>query len=133
MTAVVVFCVNMQVILGFSVVVSTPASLIKRVRCQQMSFPCAATQNVPKGVVRELWVTCCAVFCRVLRPPGGGSSNLFGGFEDDAAASRKPHKMASNIFGTPEQPESGPKRSNPPGQNINQRPIDSIEIGRAHV
>uniref|UniRef100_H2S9N6 Jupiter microtubule associated homolog 2 n=1 Tax=Takifugu rubripes TaxID=31033 RepID=H2S9N6_TAKRU len=52
---------------------------------------------------------------RVLRPPGGGSSNLFGGFEDDAAASRKPHKMASNIFGSPEQPESNPKRSNPPG------------------
>ncbi|TWW69594.1 jupiter microtubule associated homolog 2 [Takifugu flavidus] len=52
---------------------------------------------------------------RVLRPPGGGSSNLFGGFEDDAGASRKPHKMASNIFGSPEQPESNPKRSNPPG------------------
>lgn len=57
------------------------------------------------------------VFCRVLRPPGGGSSNLFGGYEDDANGSRKSHKMASNIFGTPEQSESVPRRSNPPGQD----------------
>ncbi|XP_041673154.1 jupiter microtubule associated homolog 2 [Cheilinus undulatus] len=52
---------------------------------------------------------------RVLRPPGGGSSNLFGGYEEDAGASRRPNKMASSVFAPPEQPQSGPKRSNPPG------------------
>ncbi|XP_029914581.1 jupiter microtubule associated homolog 2 isoform X2 [Myripristis murdjan] len=52
---------------------------------------------------------------RVLRPPGGGSSNLFGGFDEDAAASRRPNKMASTIFAPAEEPQGGPKRSNPPG------------------
>lgn len=56
------------------------------------------------------------VSCRVLQPPGGGSSNLFGGYEDDSAASRRPHKMASKVFAPPEEPQSVPKRSNPPGQ-----------------
>lgn len=56
------------------------------------------------------------VVCRVLRPPGGGSSNIFGGYEDDAGASRKPNKMASNVFAPPEPTESAPKRNNPPGQ-----------------
>lgn len=77
---------------------------------------CTSSKESCKGIVDEVAFQF-RVFCRVLRPPGGGSSNLFGGFEDDAAASRKPHKMASNIFGTPEQAESAPKRSNPPGQN----------------
>ncbi|XP_072916551.1 jupiter microtubule associated homolog 2 isoform X1 [Hemitrygon akajei] len=48
---------------------------------------------------------------RVLKPPGGGSSNIFGAPEEPAS---KPHKMASNIFGPPEE-ISVPKRSNPPG------------------
>uniref|UniRef100_UPI00398F12E2 jupiter microtubule associated homolog 2 n=1 Tax=Pristiophorus japonicus TaxID=55135 RepID=UPI00398F12E2 len=48
---------------------------------------------------------------RVLRPPGGGSSNIFGTTD---VTSSKPHKMASNIFGPPEE-TSLPKRSNPPG------------------
>ncbi|KAF4092947.1 hypothetical protein AMELA_G00026500 [Ameiurus melas] len=52
---------------------------------------------------------------RVLRPPGGGSSNIFGGYEDDGGASRRPNKMASTIFGPPEDSQGGPKRSNPPG------------------
>ncbi|XP_074553669.1 jupiter microtubule associated homolog 2 [Halichoeres trimaculatus] len=52
---------------------------------------------------------------RVLRPPGGGSSNLFGGYEDDAGASRRPNKMASKVFASPEEPQSAPRRSNPPG------------------
>lgn len=58
------------------------------------------------------------VFYRVLQPPGGGSSNLFGGYEDDAGASRKPNKMASKVFAPPEQPQNVPRRSNPPGQAI---------------
>lgn len=88
-----------------------PAVCVVLYMCSNADHP----KRSCKGIVDE--VLHCGVFCRVLRPPGGGSSNLFGGFEDDAAASRKPHKMASNIFGTPEQPESSPKRSNPPGQN----------------
>uniref|UniRef100_A0A3Q3WN22 Uncharacterized protein n=1 Tax=Mola mola TaxID=94237 RepID=A0A3Q3WN22_MOLML len=52
---------------------------------------------------------------RVLRPPGGGSSNLFGGYEDDAAPSRRPDKMASKVFAPPEQSQNVPRRSNPPG------------------
>uniref|UniRef100_A0A8C6TE24 Jupiter microtubule associated homolog 2 n=1 Tax=Neogobius melanostomus TaxID=47308 RepID=A0A8C6TE24_9GOBI len=51
---------------------------------------------------------------RVLRPPGGASSNLFGGYEDDAAA-RRPNKMASSVFAPPEEPKSAPKRAIPPG------------------
>ncbi|XP_001512101.2 jupiter microtubule associated homolog 2 [Ornithorhynchus anatinus] len=51
---------------------------------------------------------------RVLKPPGGGSSNLFGS-PDEAAASTKPHRMASSIFGASEEPQNIPRRSNPPG------------------
>ncbi|KAM7386615.1 hypothetical protein PAMA_009294 [Pampus argenteus] len=51
---------------------------------------------------------------RVLQPPGGGSSNLFGGYEDNAAP-RRPNKMASTVFAPPEAPQSVPRRSNPPG------------------
>ncbi|XP_061556356.1 jupiter microtubule associated homolog 2 [Phycodurus eques] len=52
---------------------------------------------------------------RVLRPPGGGSSNLFGGYEEEVPQSRRPNKMASNVFASPEEPQSAPRRSNPPG------------------
>lgn len=52
---------------------------------------------------------------RVLRPPGGGSSNIFGGIEDDAAAQRRPNKMASTVFAPAEETQSAPRRSNPPG------------------
>ncbi|XP_051245368.1 jupiter microtubule associated homolog 2 [Dicentrarchus labrax] len=52
---------------------------------------------------------------RVLQPPGGGSSNLFGGFEEDSAPSRRPNKMASKVFAPAEPPQSVPRRSNPPG------------------
>lgn len=52
---------------------------------------------------------------RVLQPPGGGSSNLFGGYEDDSAPSRRPNRMASNVFAAPEGPQNVSKRSNPPG------------------
>lgn len=53
---------------------------------------------------------------RVLRPPGGGASNIFGGGDSEPAASSKPHKMASNVFAAPEPTESVQKRTNPPGQ-----------------
>ncbi|XP_047212331.1 jupiter microtubule associated homolog 2-like [Girardinichthys multiradiatus] len=52
---------------------------------------------------------------RVLQPPGGGSSNLFGGYEEDVAPSRRPNKMASKVFASPEEPQNTSKRSNPPG------------------
>ncbi|CAI9570925.1 unnamed protein product [Staurois parvus] len=51
---------------------------------------------------------------RVLKPPGGGSSCIFGGPEEALVSSRQ-HKMASNIFGSAAEPENVPKRSNPPG------------------
>ncbi|KAL0993714.1 hypothetical protein UPYG_G00112300 [Umbra pygmaea] len=56
-------------------------------------------------------------FHRVLRPPGGGSSNLFGGYEEDSTPSRRPHKMASNLFAPPEpqEPQIVTRRTNPPG------------------
>ncbi|XP_054615486.1 jupiter microtubule associated homolog 2 [Dunckerocampus dactyliophorus] len=52
---------------------------------------------------------------RVLRPPGGGSSNLFGGYEEESPQSRRPNKMASNVFASPDESQAIPKRSNPPG------------------
>ncbi|XP_064376717.1 jupiter microtubule associated homolog 2 [Dromaius novaehollandiae] len=51
---------------------------------------------------------------RVLKPPGGGSSNLFGNAEE-VSSSNRPHRMASNIFGASEEPQNIPKRTNPPG------------------
>ncbi|XP_074867244.1 jupiter microtubule associated homolog 2 [Carettochelys insculpta] len=50
---------------------------------------------------------------RVLKPPGGGSCDLFGSTED--SSSSRPHRMASSIFGTAEEPQNFPKRTNPPG------------------
>ncbi|XP_040296142.1 jupiter microtubule associated homolog 2 [Bufo bufo] len=51
---------------------------------------------------------------RVLKPPGGGSSCIFGN-ADEGAAPRRQNKMSSNIFEGPSEPENLPKRSNPPG------------------
>lgn len=60
--------------------------------------------------------------CRVLKPPGGGSSNLFGSAEE-VSSSSKPHRMASNIFGASEEPQNLPKRTNPPGKG-SQGPVE---------
>ncbi|XP_075422395.1 jupiter microtubule associated homolog 2 [Ascaphus truei] len=51
---------------------------------------------------------------RVLKPPGGGSSCVFGSSDEPTAPSR-PHKMSSNIFGSPVEAQSAPQKSNPPG------------------
>uniref|UniRef100_A0A6J0VB82 Jupiter microtubule associated homolog 2 n=1 Tax=Pogona vitticeps TaxID=103695 RepID=A0A6J0VB82_9SAUR len=51
---------------------------------------------------------------RILKPPGGGSSNLFGSPEE-VSMSLRPHRMASNIFGEGEGSLNLPKRTNPPG------------------
>uniref|UniRef100_A0A8C9IYF0 Jupiter microtubule associated homolog 2 n=1 Tax=Piliocolobus tephrosceles TaxID=591936 RepID=A0A8C9IYF0_9PRIM len=51
---------------------------------------------------------------RAMKPPGGESSNLFGGPEE-ATPSSRPNRMASNIFGPTEEPQNIPKRTNPPG------------------
>uniref|UniRef100_A0A8C7MM11 Uncharacterized protein n=1 Tax=Oncorhynchus kisutch TaxID=8019 RepID=A0A8C7MM11_ONCKI len=45
---------------------------------------------------------------------GGGSSDLFGGYKEEAAASRQPHKMASNHFAPPEA-QGVIRQTNPPG------------------
>ncbi|XP_007562892.1 jupiter microtubule associated homolog 2 isoform X1 [Poecilia formosa] len=52
---------------------------------------------------------------RVLQPPGGGSSNLFGGYEEDSTPLRRSNKMASKVFAAPEEPQNVSRRSNPPG------------------
>ncbi|XP_054848452.1 jupiter microtubule associated homolog 2 isoform X2 [Eublepharis macularius] len=54
---------------------------------------------------------------RVLKPPGGGSSNLFG-CPEEVSSPLRPHKMASNIFGAAEEPQNIPKRTNPPGGKV---------------
>ncbi|XP_040212588.1 jupiter microtubule associated homolog 2 [Rana temporaria] len=51
---------------------------------------------------------------RVLKPPGGGSSCIFGTAEEAAVSSRQ-HRMSSNIFGPSAESDNAPKRSNPPG------------------
>ncbi|KAM9305892.1 jupiter microtubule associated homolog 2 [Gastrophryne carolinensis] len=51
---------------------------------------------------------------RVLKPPGGGSSCIFGNSEEVKVSSRQ-NKMASNIFDSKSEPADVPKRSNPPG------------------
>ncbi|XP_069590501.1 jupiter microtubule associated homolog 2 isoform X2 [Ranitomeya imitator] len=51
---------------------------------------------------------------RVLKPPGGGSSCIFGNSEEVSAPKRQ-GKMSSNIFEVPPEPGNVPKRSNPPG------------------
>ncbi|XP_043945231.1 jupiter microtubule associated homolog 2 [Protopterus annectens] len=50
---------------------------------------------------------------RVLRPPGGGSSSIFGA-TDAPQTTVKAQKMTSNIFGSPEERRELPKKSNPP-------------------
>nr|XP_060642361.1 jupiter microtubule associated homolog 2 [Anolis sagrei ordinatus] len=51
---------------------------------------------------------------RVLKPPGGCSSNVFGSPEEVSVPLR-PHKMTSNIFGGGEEPQAFAKKTNPPG------------------
>uniref|UniRef100_A0A8C5R230 Jupiter microtubule associated homolog 2 n=1 Tax=Leptobrachium leishanense TaxID=445787 RepID=A0A8C5R230_9ANUR len=51
---------------------------------------------------------------RVLKPPGGGSSCIFGSPTEAPAPTRR-HKIVSNIFGSPPEPQNVPQRSNPPG------------------
>ncbi|KAM4026178.1 jupiter microtubule associated homolog 2 isoform 1-T1 [Anomaloglossus baeobatrachus] len=51
---------------------------------------------------------------RVLKPPGGGSSCIFGNSEEVSAPKRQ-GKMSSNIFEAPPEAGNVPKRSNPPG------------------
>ncbi|KAJ6657587.1 hypothetical protein lerEdw1_002302 [Lerista edwardsae] len=50
---------------------------------------------------------------RVLKPPGGGSSNLFGSPEE-VVSSNRTNRMKSNIFGATDEPQNVPKRTNPP-------------------
>ncbi|XP_069503078.1 jupiter microtubule associated homolog 2 isoform X2 [Ambystoma mexicanum] len=51
---------------------------------------------------------------RGMQSSGGGSSNIFDS-PDLAPVSNRTHRMSSNIFGSPEEPQNLPKRSNPPG------------------
>ncbi|XP_008120328.1 jupiter microtubule associated homolog 2 [Anolis carolinensis] len=51
---------------------------------------------------------------RVLKPPGGCSSNVFGSPEE-VSVPLKPRKATSNIFGGGEEPQAFAKKTNPPG------------------
>ncbi|XP_026973670.1 jupiter microtubule associated homolog 2 isoform X1 [Sagmatias obliquidens] len=46
-----------------------------------------------------------------MKPPGGEPSDR----PEEAASPRRPDRMASNIFGSTEEPQNIPKRTNPPG------------------
>lgn len=46
------------------------------------------------------------LFCRVLKPPGGGSSDLFGGSVPTTPRSTR-NNMASNIFAAPNDVKNG--------------------------
>uniref|UniRef100_A0A8C5R4E7 Jupiter microtubule associated homolog 2 n=1 Tax=Leptobrachium leishanense TaxID=445787 RepID=A0A8C5R4E7_9ANUR len=59
-------------------------------------------------------VLCSLLPLRVLKPPGGGSSCIFGSPTEAPAPTRR-HKIVSNIFGSPPEPQNVPQRSNPPG------------------
>lgn len=54
-------------------------------------------------------------FCRVLRPPGGGS-NFSLGFDEPKEQPVRRNKMASSIFGTPE--ENPPSWAKSSGKNV---------------
>ncbi|XP_069503077.1 jupiter microtubule associated homolog 2 isoform X1 [Ambystoma mexicanum] len=54
---------------------------------------------------------------RGMQSSGGGSSNIFDS-PDLAPVSNRTHRMSSNIFGSPEEPQNLPKRSNPPGFGV---------------
>lgn len=49
-----------------------------------------------------IWNRCFAIIPRVLRPPGGGS-NFSLGFDEPTEQPVRRNKMASSIFGTPEE------------------------------
>ncbi|XP_063790706.1 jupiter microtubule associated homolog 2 [Pseudophryne corroboree] len=51
---------------------------------------------------------------RVLKPPGGGSSCIFGNAEE-VSAPRRQQKASNNIFGSAPEQENAPRKSNPPG------------------
>jgi hypothetical protein len=70
--------------------------------------------NLLRSAIRDSYLLCA---CRSMKPPGGESSNIFGSPEE-AVPSNRPNRMASNIFGTNEEPQNIPKRTNPPGTGL---------------
>ncbi|XP_028355311.1 jupiter microtubule associated homolog 2 isoform X2 [Physeter macrocephalus] len=69
-----------------------------------------------------------------MKPPGGEPSDR----PEEAAPPRRPDRMASNIFGSTEEPQNIPKRTNPPGQPRREpagvsSPADSGEGLMEHV
>lgn len=55
---------------------------------------------------------------RVLRPPGGASSNIFGAAEEQAAPAKPTRKQDNNIFGPPETAAQSPKKTQQADSNI---------------
>ena len=82
-------------------------------------------------------------FSRVLAPPGGGSSNIFGGYEDDSqkknarSNAQNVNKANNDIFGTGEQIATGTspgKKHNPSNVNCGNNDIFNREshVAPAH-
>uniref|UniRef100_A0A8D0L6H6 Hematological and neurological expressed 1 protein n=1 Tax=Sphenodon punctatus TaxID=8508 RepID=A0A8D0L6H6_SPHPU len=64
---------------------------------------------------------------KVLRPPGGGSNFTFGAFDEPQEQPARRNKMASNIFGTPE--ENPPSWARPTGVKPSNVKEDSEAAG----
>ncbi|XP_053564865.1 jupiter microtubule associated homolog 1 isoform X2 [Bombina bombina] len=64
----------------------------------------------------------------VLRPPGGGSSFTFGASDDKAQPARR-YKMASNIFGIPDNDPIPPPQAQKTGvpENTDSEVLDDVE------
>ena len=80
------------------------------------------------------------MYFRVLAPPGGGSSNIFGGYEDDSAKKnthgnrQNVNKANNDIFGTGEQIATGTspgKKHNPNNVNCGNNDIFNREAHAA--
>lgn len=65
----------------------------------------------------HVFVFLMGMFCRVLRPPGGGSSNIFGTDNgDDKPQQRRQQPATSNLFGAEDDTKDkvGKRQGGPP-------------------
>ena len=78
---------------------------------------------------------CMLCVCRVLAPPGGASSNIFGSAADaepkDAAQQHKKRFESSNIFGDPEAPNTPKANANKPADNSQSNIFGATGSGEA--
>lgn len=70
--------------------------------CEDFQLPCVMDDLYAKKCFGMIWSWGFAIVPRVLRPPGGGS-NFSLGFDEPTEQPVRRNKMASSIFGTPEE------------------------------